>query len=205
VTARFLGLLLLTTAALVAGCATAVPVPTMSTATQPYEPVAPRTPPAPLPVAVQIPALGVASSLIPTGVDGNHRLQTPPIDKPEQASWFVGSPEPGENGPAVLLGHVNGSGKPGVFARLHRMQPGDEIVVNRDQASAVFYRVRSVEKFEKDEFPTERVYGDTAGPELRLITCGGVFDQERRSGSSRGSYTHNWVVFAELAGPPGRQ
>jgi sortase (surface protein transpeptidase) len=199
VTARFLGLLLLTTAALVAGCSTAVPVPTIGASSQPYTPVPMVTPPAPIPVAVQIPALGVASSLIPTGVDSNHRLQTPPLDKPEQASWFVGSPEPGENGPAVLLGHVNGSGKPGVFAQLHRMQPGDEIVVSRDQAPAVIYRVRSVEKFEKDEFPTERVYGDTAGPELRLITCGGVFD------TSRGSYTDNWVVFAELAGPPGRQ
>ena len=36
------------------------------------------------------------------------------------------------------------------------------------------------------------VYGDTAGPELRLITCGGDFDDAARS------YRDNTVVFARL-------
>ena len=200
-TRRLLGLLLLAAAALV-GCSS-VPLPTNVPTSSPLTPVPPRTPPAPIPVALQIPALGVASSLIPTGVHADHTLQTPPADKPEQASWFVGSPEPGEVGPAVLLGHVNGAGKPGVFAQLHLLQPGDEIVVNRDGAPAVVFRVTKVEKYPKDDFPTERVYGDVDRPELRLITCGGVFDTSRRTASSQnGSYTHNWVAYAELAGPP---
>lgn len=204
-TARLLGLLALAAVALVTSCATAVPVPTMSTATQPYTPVPVVAPPAPIPVALQIPALGVTSTLIPTGVHADRVLQTPPTNTPEQASWFVGSPEPGQTGPAVLLGHVNGAGKPGVFARLHLLQPGDEIVVNRDGAPAVTFRVTAVEKYDKDEFPTEHVYGDTTGPELRLITCGGVFDTSAGTASSpRGSYTDNWVVFAELIGSPER-
>ena len=44
--------------------------------------------------------------------------------------------------------------------------------------------------YPKDAFPTDRVYGPTAGPELRLITCGGSFDR------SAGSYRDNTVVFA---------
>jgi hypothetical protein len=45
----------------------------------------------------------------------------------------------------------------------------------------------------KDDFPTLDVYGNTSGPELRLITCGGPFD------SAAGSYVDNVVVFARLA------
>ena len=41
-------------------------------------------------------------------------------------------------------------------------------------------------------FLTELVAGDTPGPSLRLITCGGSFDR------NRGSYRSNIVVFAAL-------
>jgi len=49
-----------------------------------------------------------------------------------------------------------------------------------------------VEQVAKDRYPADRVYGDTDGPELRLITCGGVFDY----GASH--YTDNVIVFARL-------
>ena len=54
--------------------------------------------------------------------------------------------------------------------------------------------VRSVEQHPKDQFPTKAVYGDVDTPELRLITCGGDFDDEARS------YRDNIVVFAEMVG-----
>ena len=44
--------------------------------------------------------------------------------------------------------------------------------------------------YAKDEFPTGAVYGPTPDAELRLITCGGVFD------SGLGSYLSNTVVYA---------
>jgi hypothetical protein len=47
-----------------------------------------------------------------------------------------------------------------------------------------------VESFDKDVFPSERVYGPTPGPTLRLVTCGGAFDRGARS------YLDNVVVFA---------
>jgi hypothetical protein len=53
--------------------------------------------------------------------------------------------------------------------------------------------VTKIRKFAKDEFPTAAVYGPVPDAELRLITCGGIFDR------SRGSYLSNVVVFARLA------
>jgi hypothetical protein len=49
-----------------------------------------------------------------------------------------------------------------------------------------------VERYAKAQFPTERVYGNTADPELRLITCGGVFD------GRSGPYQDNVVAYARL-------
>ncbi|CAM5494031.1 Class F sortase OS=Streptomyces tendae OX=1932 GN=GUR47_20315 PE=4 SV=1 [Streptomyces tendae] len=47
----------------------------------------------------------------------------------------------------------------------------------------------------KADFPTHDVYGDVAGPELRLITCGGPRDGEE--------YRDNVIVFAGLSATRG--
>jgi hypothetical protein len=52
------------------------------------------------------------------------------------------------------------------------------------------FRVYAEHMFAKDRFPTEQVYGPAPGPELRLITCGRVFDP------ATGSYLSNVVVYA---------
>jgi hypothetical protein len=52
-----------------------------------------------------------------------------------------------------------------------------------------------VHHYLKSHFPTSRVYGPVPTPELRLITCGGLFDP------SRGSYLSNVVVYATLIAP----
>lgn len=49
-----------------------------------------------------------------------------------------------------------------------------------------------METFAKDAFPSERVYGDTAQAQARLITCAGDYDRQVKD------YTDNLVVFAHL-------
>ena len=46
------------------------------------------------------------------------------------------------------------------------------------------------ERYPKNQFPTELVFGATLDDELRLITCTGDFDRQERS------YRDNRVVFA---------
>jgi hypothetical protein len=64
-------------------------------------------------------------------------------------------------------------------------------ITRADHRVAVF-TVYRVAEYQKNAFPTMTVYGDTPGPELRLITCGGAFD------ASTGSYLDNIVVYARL-------
>jgi hypothetical protein len=50
-----------------------------------------------------------------------------------------------------------------------------------------------MQRHPKSEFPTQRVYGNTETPELRLITCGGAFDE------ASGNYLDNVVVYARMS------
>ncbi|HEY0509010.1 MAG TPA: class F sortase [Blastococcus sp.] len=145
------------------------------------------------PVRLQVPEIGVDSELMELGLQDDGSLEVPPAGFP--AGWFTGAPMPGEVGPAVMAGHVDWDGSPGVFYDLRSLTPGDEIAVTREDGSTLDFAVVSVEQFPKDEFPTAAVYGDLDHPGLRLITCGGSFDAGERS------YTDNIVVFADLIGP----
>lgn len=175
--------------ALVTGCAAAPggsqPVTGVPTTTSTQQPAASVEP-----TEISIPKLGVTSSLIGLGLNADQTVQVPPVEAPMQAGWFTGGPPPGATGPAVILGHVNGAGRPGVFARLHELAAGDEVLVGRADGSTVRFVVHRVERVSKKDFPTEAVYGDTAGPELRLITCGGEFDRTARS------YRDNVIIYA---------
>lgn len=123
------------------------------------------------------------------GISGNGSLQVPPNGFP--AGWFTGAPTPGETGPAVIAGHVHWSGRPGVFARLDRLKPGDKVMVTRQDRSTATFRVSRVREYPKASFPSAAVYGDIDHPGLRLITCGGLDYVSEK-------YEANLVVFADL-------
>jgi len=144
------------------------------------------------PSTVDIPSIGAHSTLVPLGLNPDQTVQAPPVATPMQAGWYQYSPAPGEIGPAVLLGHVDGNKKPGIFYRLHELGIGDQIRIVRQDGIAINFRVWRKDQASKDSFPTEAVYGDTTEPELRLITCGGSFDRSTRN------YRDNVIVFATM-------
>ena len=147
---------------------------------------------APNPAVIRIPRLDVDAEIIPLGLQDDGTIEVP--ENPEQAGWWLGGPEPGETGPAVILGHVDSQEDgPAVFFYLRYMEPGDEIHIDRVDGSTVTYVVESTERHHKDEFPTDAVYGPTEDPTLRLVTCGGDFDFDVRT------YSDNVIVFASLA------
>jgi hypothetical protein len=49
-----------------------------------------------------------------------------------------------------------------------------------------------VKEYSKKSFPTDEVYGNTDGPQLRLITCGGEFNR------ATGHYVDNLVAYGHL-------
>ncbi|MET0764226.1 MAG: class F sortase [Blastococcus sp.] len=181
---------------LASGCGAGSPDVSASSPSAPASTVAPHvdaTAPASPPVRLEVPAIGIDSELMALGLQDDGSLEVPPDGFP--AGWFTGAPMPGDVGPAVMAGHVDWDGSPGVFYDLRSLQPGDEITVTRADRSAVVFVVVSVDQFAKDAFPTDAVYGDLDHAGLRLISCGGSFDHAERS------YEDNIVVFADLIGP----
>jgi Sortase domain len=144
------------------------------------------------PVEVDIPAIGVASSLEDLHLQSDGTIAAP-VDY-AKAGWFADGVFPGAPGPAIIAGHVDShTNGPEVFYRLRELRPDDLVVVTRADGTAASFRITNVEQYAKDDFPVGLVYGPTPGPALRLVTCGGQFDR------NAGHYRSNTVAFAVLA------
>ncbi|MEU4241311.1 class F sortase [Actinoplanes sp. NPDC026619] len=142
------------------------------------------------PTRVVIPKLGVDVPLTGLGRQADGTMQVP-VDA-TTVGWYTGAPTPGALGPAVLAGHVDYKNKPGTFHRLTDLKAGDAITVDRQDGSIAMFSVLKVERYAKNKFPSDAVYGAINRAGLRLITCGGHFD------SAAGHYEDNIVVYADL-------
>ncbi|MFD3445128.1 class F sortase [Microbacteriaceae bacterium 4G12] len=161
------------------------------------QPAAPAQPasltlPESLPTRLTVPSIGVDSDLMQLGKNQDGTVEVPPLGVDSPAGWYRNSPTPGELGPSVLLGHVDAAAGPSVFYRLGELTAGAEVTVTREDGTTAVFAVDRTERYPKADFPTLEVYGNTDDSQLRLITCGGAFDQ------SIGHYVDNIVVFATL-------
>lgn len=174
---------------------TPVTAPPTTAAPAPARPAAGKLPVlgASEPVTLAIPSIGVRTDLLHLGLRENRSLEVPQdTGSGAPASWYTGSPTPGERGPAVMLGHVNAlGGATGVFADLRKLTPGTEINVSRADGSTAVFTVDRGNLYSKNNFPTLEVYGNTPGAELRLITCDG-YDP------ATGLFDDNYVIYAKF-------
>jgi len=145
------------------------------------------------PVWIDIRSIGTSAPIDPLGLTADGSLAVP--NDFSRAGYYTGRPTPGEVGPAIIVAHVDSRRGPAVFVRLRDLQPGAEAVVTRADGSRLAFVIDRVERHPKNAFPTEEVYGPTPEPTLRLITCGGPFDQ------GSGHYRDNYIAFAHLRGP----
>jgi sortase (surface protein transpeptidase) len=190
------GLVAATLILALAGCGSSpapAAAPPPSAATSPPATIQSTEDGRPKPVKVRIPKIAAESTLAEAGLDANQAIEVPPVSEPMQAAWYKFSQVPGDPGPAILLGHVDGNKKPGIFYRLHEMKAGDEIFVERKDGKTLRFVASRTEQVAKDKLPEDAIYGTTTDPELRLITCGGVFDKAEHS------YKDNIIVYAKLA------
>lgn len=144
------------------------------------------------PQRILIPEIGLRATMVPLGIRPDGTLATP--ENFSRAGWYANGPEPGEPGPAVIVGHVDSRAGPAVFFRLPELVPGHRIMIETTNGLTFTFVVERIEQYPKEHFPTTEVYGPTTQPALRLITCGGTFNR------ATGSYRDNIVVFARLSG-----
>jgi hypothetical protein len=153
---------------------------------------APALPPSP-PDRIRIPSIRVDAPLMGLGLTPTGSLDVPPAAKKNLAGWYEAGTTPGETGTAIIAGHVDNADGPAVFYGLGALKKGSSIETERRDGTTAVFSVDSVEVYDAEHFPDEKVYGAARRPELRVITCGG--DYSRATG-----YQGNVVVFAHLTG-----
>ena len=142
------------------------------------------------PTRLTIPALKVSVPVVGLGLNADGTMQVP--GDAATVGWYTKAPTPGSLGPAVLAGHVDFHQRAGTFARLATLAEGDTVTIARQDGTTGTFAVTRTAKYAKDKFPSDAVYGPIDHAGLRLITCGGDFDDKA------GHYRDNIVVFADL-------
>ncbi|MGY5031732.1 class F sortase [Streptomyces sp. 900116325] len=168
--------------------AAAPPAPSAAASPSPTGLFMPRS----KPTKLQIPSIAVNAPFTPLSIGANGQLNPPPPNDTNLVGWYKGGVTPGERGSAIVAGHVDTTTGPAVFLQLQFVKQGATVDITRADGSVATFKVDSVEKFSKANFPDDLVYADTPDAQLRLITCGGTYDRKAKD------YKDNVVVFAHL-------
>ncbi|HEV3294671.1 MAG TPA: sortase, partial [Streptosporangiaceae bacterium] len=123
------------------------------------------------PVALRIPAIGVAVPVSALGLNPDGTVQVPADF--QEPGWYRLGPSPGQVGSAVILGHVDSYQGPAVFFRLRSLRPGDRVEVSLADGVTARFVVDAVAMYPKKQFPARLVYGSRGFSALQLVTCGG--------------------------------
>jgi sortase (surface protein transpeptidase) len=142
------------------------------------------------PVQLRVPAIGLQVSLSTLGLNTNGTVQVP--TNIQQPGWYRLGPSPGQDGSAVILGHVDSYQGPAVFFKLRSLVPGDLVDVNLADGASAQFKVAYVAMYSKTSFPDQQVYAGHGSSTLQLVTCGGAFDTQT------GHYLSNVVVYSSL-------
>jgi sortase (surface protein transpeptidase) len=144
------------------------------------------------PDRIEIPVLGVDAPVEPLGLNSDGTMAVPPLGNHNLASWYDGSVTPGQQGTAVILGHVDSYQGPSVFYRLKNLVRGDLVEVVLEDGRTARFDTDGVQVIAKDSFQPSRVFASAGAPELRLVTCGGPFD------AATGHYLDSIIAYAHL-------
>lgn len=146
------------------------------------------------PRRLRIPAAKVDAPIGVVGENPDGGIAVPPAGRADEASWYDGSALPGTRGSSIIVGHYDDDKGGAVFYDAHRIREDDRIYVERADGSVAVFEVDALEQVHKALFPTRRVYGRVGYAGLRLVTCGGRFDERRRH------FRDNVIIYAHLVG-----
>ncbi len=143
-----------------------------------------------IPERIVIPSIKLNAKIEQLSITAHGSLGVPA--DPLNAGWYTLGPRPGENGSAVLDGHVNWfHGATGVFKDLHSLKAGDTIVVQDDKGENTLFTVRDIRTYKAGADATEVFSSGDGKSHLNLITCDGVWDKTTHG------YTKRLVIFAD--------
>jgi len=141
-----------------------------------------------LPQRLKIPSINVDAVVEKVGLTSAGAMETPV--EINDVGWYRLGPRPGESGSAVIDGHLNGNtwGRTGVFGELHKLKIGDLVNIEDEKGVTITFTVWKISTYNADEHVAD-VFSPTDGAYLNLVTCDGVWDNNKLN------YTQRLVVF----------
>lgn len=137
-----------------------------------------------LPVHITIEKIHIDAPLETVGFTEKGEVDIP--KGPTSPAWFRESPRPGEIGNAIVVGHFGWKDNiPAVFDDLDQLTKGDKISVRDEQGIMQTFVVRKTRTYGQNETAPDVFIANDEKAHLNLITCSGVWDNAKKSYSTR--------------------
>lgn len=129
-----------------------------------------------LPKLLTIRKLGINSRVVRLSVRENSEPKYP--TSIHDVGWYENSAKPGENGAALLVGHISGSEKAGVFKDLTKLVPGDEFQLELGDGTIKNYYIVKMEAYKRNapDYASLMTSVVPGKPGLNLLTAVGAFE-----------------------------
>lgn len=143
-----------------------------------------------LPSRIAIPSIGIDAPIEHVSVTIDGDMDVPKLQF--GTAWYKLGPRPGEIGSAVIAGHKDWkNGEDAIFANLHKLKPGDKVVVEDNRGLLITYVVRTSSTYNPDSDATNVFRSNDGKAHLNLITCQGEWDKNTEG------YSQRLVVFTD--------
>lgn len=143
-----------------------------------------------IPKQLWIPSVGLKAQVEPVGLLENGQLEVPVSS--EVVGVFVDGVLPGQQGNALMAGHVDNYKGPAIFYPLKKVKPGDPVVLSDKEGKYLVFSVIAVESYPTTDAPLDKIFGDTDIEQLNLITCTGAYNRKK------GEHEKRLVVYTRL-------
>lgn len=142
------------------------------------------------PIRVTIPRIDVEAEIENVGLLPNGQMEEP--DTMDGVAWYELGKKPGDQGSAVLAGHVDSKTGPAIFYDLNKLEKGDEIIVTGEEGEPLTFIVQDKVAYPREEAPVQKIFGYSFRRQLNLITCTGEFNRDA------GTHDERLVVYTVL-------
>ena len=124
-----------------------------------------------MPRQLTIQKLGINSRVVRLSARQNSEPKSP--QNIYDVGWYENSAKPGETGAALLIGHIRGVEKNGVFYDLTRLVPGDEFQLELGDGTLQNYQIVKMEAYERGQVDFSALSDTAIGghPGLNLLTA----------------------------------
>lgn len=129
-----------------------------------------------LPKQLTIQKLGISARVTRLSVRENSEPKYP--QNIYDVGWYENSAKPGEAGAALLIGHINGAEKQGVFHDLTNLVPGDEFQIEMGDGTIKNFYIVKMEAYDRNNVDYQALLetGLEGKPGLNLLTAVGAFE-----------------------------